>query len=151
LEQLREDRRVQFEEHVRAVKQLLKESETAGHEDDQVIEGDMEWDGIEDKPALGEFEDQEQEYIDDDRFTTVTIESVSVTRDGLEKPNLEDEDEDQRQGRANEDNRSAPASRPPQQQQAKKPPPPKHKKFRYESKHERKKTMQKQRGQKKSR
>lgn len=39
--------------------------------------------------------DHEEEYIDEDRYTTVTVEEVDVTKEGLSKTlDSEDEDED---------------------------------------------------------
>jgi ribosomal RNA-processing protein 17 len=140
---LREERRQQFEEHVKSVSQLLKESQTAGDIEDQVIEGDMEWDGTDGAPAVGEFEDQEQEYVDDDRFTTVTIESVAVTRDGLLKPAEEEAEEEERERHRRQCEEED--ARRLREQSAKKLPPQKpKKKFRYETKQERQKTLQKQ-------
>ncbi|KFY89154.1 hypothetical protein V498_06505, partial [Pseudogymnoascus sp. VKM F-4517 (FW-2822)] len=43
---------------------------------------DGEWDGIKEE-APAEPIDHEEEYIDEDRFTTVTVEEVGVTKDGL--------------------------------------------------------------------
>lgn len=42
--------------------------------------------------------DWEEEYVDDDRFTTVTVEAVDVTKHGLCTVTGEDEDEQDSQG-----------------------------------------------------
>ncbi len=68
---------------------MLKESNAATGsleaQGDDSGAGSEEWDGFPDRPEL-DIVDHEEEYIDEDRFTTVTVESVSVTRDGLSKP-----------------------------------------------------------------
>ena len=48
------------------------------------------WNGIAEDTA----QDHEDEYIDDDRFTTVTVEAVNVSRDGLHKVRQENDDSD---------------------------------------------------------
>jgi len=48
------------------------------------------WEGIPDNSKLN----QEEEYIDDERFTTVTVEAVDISRDGL-KATEDEDDEDQ--------------------------------------------------------
>lgn len=73
--------------------------------------------------------DHEEEYIDEDRYTTVTVESVTVSRDGLFKPE-ESEDEDEVA------ERKAAAAREASKQRAA-PPKKKKPKFRYESKADR--------------
>ena len=63
----------------------MRDSDMAGYQPAQTYEPDPEeLAGFpDDVGVIGEFEDQEHEYVDEDRFTTVTIESVAVTRDGL--------------------------------------------------------------------
>jgi ribosomal RNA-processing protein 17 len=85
---LREERKREVEEHVKTVNKLLREAGIAGAEEiEQDSTGDdlEEWDGLPDRPN-DDLIDHEEEYIDEDRFTTVTVESVIVSRDGLEKP-----------------------------------------------------------------
>ena len=114
---------------------------------------EQEWDGItEEKPVVI---DREDEYSDEDRHTTVTIEAVDITRDGFRKAKVgidgadtEDVD-DEEKGKAKEGGslgrsgsgkpkRIWTKERP---KQAKK----KKKKFRYETKAERKVTRMKER------
>lgn len=136
--QLREDRKREVEEHVTLVKKMLQESGAAGHEDTGAGSQDEDsdgWDGFPDQPNL-ELIDHEEEYIDEDRYTMVTVETVNVSRDGLEKPTLPAEDEDS----VVETPESADATRTKQVLPKKKKP-----KFRYESKLERKVTDRKQR------
>ena len=84
--------------------------------------------------------DHEEEYIDEDRYTTVTVESVSVSRDGLNKPSLHDGDEedgenkDPETGKEGDDTKTGPAR-----------PKKRKKKFRYETKIERQLTERKRR------
>lgn len=103
---------------------MLRESEAAGafvEESD-----DEEWGGFQDPPEP-EIVDHEDEYIDEDRYTTVKVESVSVTRDGLERPKLESSDDEEKKEPETEE----------KEEKKKKPKAPKKKKFRYESKVER--------------
>jgi len=137
--QAREDRKREVEEHVTMVNKMLEESGAAGAEGqgDDSEEADA-WEGFPDRPDL-EMIDHEEEYIDEDRYTTVTVESVNVSRDGFEKPVIHDsEDEDQAKDEG-EPKTSA------EQTKEKRPPKPKKKKFRYETKFERKLTDSKQR------
>ena len=112
---------------------MLQESEAAGAivEEDSETEG---WGGFEDKPEP-EIIDHEDEYMDEDRYTSVKVESVSVTRDGLERPivepiveSLDDE------GDAKKEDTEKKTERPPKVRK---------KKFRYESKVERQLGQQK--------
>ncbi|KAF5585192.1 nucleolar 12 [Fusarium pseudoanthophilum] len=133
--QIREERKRDVEEHVQTVNRLLQESAAAGAVEQESDEEDGEWDGFPDQPEL-DIVDHEEEYIDEDRYTTVTVESVSVTRDGLHKPQIDDKD--------NEDNK---VEEPKDDQKAKsrREPKKKKKKFRYETKFERQLTDKKQR------
>ncbi|KAG5802681.1 hypothetical protein H9Q74_007293 [Fusarium xylarioides] len=132
--QIREERKRDVEEHVQTVNRLLKESEAAGAVEQESDEEDGEWDGFPDQPEL-DIVDHEEEYIDEDRYTTVTVESVSVTRDGLHKPQVDDKD--------NEEDKKV--EEPKDDQKAKSRREPKKKKFRYETKFERQLTDKKQR------
>lgn len=137
---MRDERRREVEEHVQAVNKMLQESQAAGDiEQESDEESADEWDGFPDQPEL-DLVDHEEEYIDEDRYTTVTVESVAVSREGLFKPQLPDEDEDEKEkdkAEAAEENKSASSSRDR--------PKKKKKKFRYESKIERQLTETKRR------
>jgi ribosomal RNA-processing protein 17 len=50
---------------------------------------DEEWEGIPDVDEI----DREEEYVDEARYTTVTVESVDITKDGFARPG-EGTDED---------------------------------------------------------
>ena len=112
------------------------------------------WDGIEENrdPQV----DHEDEYVDEDRFTTVTVEVVDVSKDGLQKANQDEDKESEASGRDTPDRESWPTtalqgdtgSEKVKRVWTKEPPsgPRKRKKkFRYESKAERKATRYKER------
>lgn len=95
--------------------------------------------------------DHEEEYVDEDRFTTVTVETVDVSRDGLCKVIQEEEDSENPDGLGVGDRAAAtkeagkgqngkPRRNKEQYSGVKK----KKKKFRYESKAERKITIRKE-------
>ncbi|KAF5975861.1 ribosomal RNA-processing protein 17 [Fusarium bulbicola] len=134
--QIREERKRDVEEHVQTVNRLLKESEAAGAVEQESDEEDGEWDGFPDQPEL-DIVDHEEEYIDEDRYTTVTVESVSVTRDGLHKPQVDDKD--------NEEDKKVEELKDDQKAKSRREPKKKKKKFRYETKFERQLTDKKQR------
>lgn len=121
------------------VNKMLRESGAAGAEEQESDSEEVEaWEGFADRPDL-EAIDHEEEYVDEDRYTTVTVESVNVSRDGFEKPFIqEDQEEDEKKV---EDESKA---KPTDGKEAR-PPKPKKKKFRYESKMERKLTDSRQR------
>ncbi|GFP55155.1 ribosomal RNA-processing protein 17 [Trichoderma asperellum] len=113
--QLRDERMKEVEEHVEHVNKLLRESgaieddatEQQSQSDEEANEG--EWDGFPDRPNL-DIVDHEEEYIDEDRYTTVTVESVSISRDGLERPEKpQEEAEEDKDGEADkvDDDKSA--------------------------------------------
>jgi ribosomal RNA-processing protein 17 len=140
--QIREERKRDVEEHVQTVNRLLRESEAAGAvEQESDEEEDEEWDGFADQPEL-DIVDHEEEYIDEDRYTTVKVESVSVTRDGFEKPQFDNGDkcQDEKQEENKDD-----------KEKARREPKKKKKKFRYDSKFDRQLTERKLRAKKASR
>ncbi|OTB16892.1 hypothetical protein K445DRAFT_316406 [Daldinia sp. EC12] len=132
--QIREDRKREVEEHVQNVNAILKQAQEAGYvggEDGSDEEAD-EWRGFEDTPPL-EPVDHEEEYIDEERYTTVTVESVSVSKDGLSSTKPEEDSSEDDQETAKADSRHA----PPGSKEKARPPKKKKQKFRYESKSER--------------
>ncbi|TGJ86155.1 hypothetical protein E0Z10_g2572 [Xylaria hypoxylon] len=93
----REDRKREVEEHVQSVNDALKQAAQAGYiegEDGELSEDGTaeEWGGFQDTPRQQDTIDHEEEYIDEDRFTTVTVESVNVSRDGLTSSRPDDEE-----------------------------------------------------------
>src|SRR3954464_7489240 len=67
-----------MEEHAKVLKQM---KENAGEKSESEDENEEEWDGIEEPPAV----DYEAEYIDEDKYTTVTVEEMDPSREGLLK------------------------------------------------------------------
>lgn len=72
---------------------LLHASVSAGGKsDDENTENEAEdeWEGVEDTkpPPI----DHEAEYIDEEKYTTVTVEEMDISKDGLLKASLESED-----------------------------------------------------------
>ncbi|KAI0472014.1 nucleolar protein 12-domain-containing protein [Xylariaceae sp. FL0804] len=140
--QVRDERRREVEDHVQQVNAILKEAEQAGYVGEGGSSGGEddpeEWGGLQDEPAP-EPVDHEEEYVDEERYTTVTVESVNVSRDGLtsSKPDKEqDEDESGEEGREAAD--GAQLNERSSEGKAKSHPPKKKKpKFRYETKVER--------------
>ncbi|EGR44938.1 uncharacterized protein TRIREDRAFT_23323 [Trichoderma reesei QM6a] len=147
--QIREERKREVEQHVEHVNKLLRESGAIEADDTEEQSGeeaeanDGEWDGFPDRPNL-DIVDHEEEYIDEDRYTTVTVESVSISRDGLERP-------EKPQEKAEEEEQKGDADKAPQEQ-PKGPARPKKKKqkFRYESKIERQLTERRQKAKSKA-
>lgn len=121
----------------------------SGNEEIAAVED--KWEGIPDEPAL----DLENEYIDDDRFTTVTVEAVEVSKDGLHKSGQENEEDSESSGadkapggqRGSLAGRQRVGSKTTKRTWTKEPPKGVKKKkprFRYESKAERKVTRHKE-------
>lgn len=114
------------------VNRMLRESNAAVDkiENESGDEKPEEWDGFPDQPDV-DIVDQEEEYIEEDRFTTVTVESVSVSRDGFATPAEIQQryDEEQKSKKKREEEAAAAEA-------AKRARPPKQKKkqFRYEPK-----------------
>lgn len=106
------------------------------------VEDEGEWGGFEDELVV-EAVDHEEEYVDEDRYTTVTVEAVDVSKEGLQKIVDEEESED-----TLETEKPAEKGEDGKKKWPKKPPK---KKFRYESKAERKVTRGKQKAGNKAR
>ncbi|KAI0397262.1 nucleolar protein 12-domain-containing protein [Xylariaceae sp. FL0594] len=146
--QIREERKREIEEHVQNVHDALKKAAQAGYIDSEEGEssGDdatEEWGGFQDVPAAQtDLVDHEEEYVDEDRYTTVTVESVNVTKDGLTSSRPDEEDSAAEEQKATEKNAQAlPERRSKRDQPEKKK---KKQKFRYETKLERQITNIKQ-------
>ncbi|GAM88792.1 hypothetical protein ANO11243_068260 [Dothideomycetidae sp. 11243] len=142
--ELREQRKRDLEQHVAEVNAILKKQiDSSDDENDEEAAEDggvNEWAGFEDVPAIGGTD----EYIDEGKFTTVTIKELDDIRD-FESAS-EDENEATRQDHKPED------AKPAQQEKRKwgrtqshgDKPKKKKKKFRYESKLERQTSRNKQ-------
>ncbi|KAE8442646.1 hypothetical protein EG329_003003 [Mollisiaceae sp. DMI_Dod_QoI] len=132
--QLREERKQELEEHVEAVHKAIQQAE--GGFADSDTEEDI-WNGIEDEKAPAEPIDHEEEYIDEDKYTTVTVEAVDVSKEGLQKVTEEDDsDASETQG--------PPLVTAEEKEKKQWPKKVRKKKFRYETKVERKVTRAKQ-------
>lgn len=149
--QLRKQRKEELEKHVESVNAMLRRADgldgKAGEEDGAETT-DEEWAGIE-EPAEAEV-NREDEYVDEDRYTTVTVEAVDIDRQGIHTGETaeeisEDPGGDGEQGKATTD---APGEAKKRIWTKEKPkgdkPKKKKQKFRYESKAERKFTRSKQ-------
>lgn len=122
-----------MQEHVDAVNRALREAEGLDLEAPGLVDV---WTGFEDDilPPI----DHQEEYVDEDRYTTVTVEAVDVSKEGLKK--IVDEDIS--------DETATKKYQPPAEERGKAkkqwPKKDKAKKFRYESKAERRMTRGKQ-------
>ncbi|OTA83078.1 hypothetical protein M434DRAFT_187053 [Hypoxylon sp. CO27-5] len=142
--QLREDRKREVEEHVQTVNAVLKQAQEAGYvggEETSEEEAD-EWGGFQDTPAL-EPVDHEEEYIDEERYTTVTVESVHVSKDGLSSSKPEEDSSEEGEETAKEGSQHHPGNMEKNRLPKKKKP-----KFRYETKAERQVNQRKQKSSK---
>ena len=137
---------------------LLREASGNGRVESDADDGSNatgdEWSGIDDRPAKVPV-DHEDEYVDEDRFTTVTVESIGVSKDGLYKVSGDDDDTNQDgAGDGQDGNGRGIKPNPPENKQIGKRTWTKDKpatlkkrkkKFRYESKVERKLSRAKER------
>ncbi|KAI1410963.1 nucleolar protein 12-domain-containing protein [Hypoxylon sp. FL1857] len=142
--QLREDRKREVEEHVQSVNAILKQAQEAGYVGGETSEEEVdEWGGFQDTPALEPI-DHEEEYIDEERYTTVTVESVSVSKDGLSssKPDDDSGEEDEEKAAGGDSEQS------PRSKEKARPPKKKKPKFRYETKAERQVNQKRQKASK---
>ena len=139
--QLKEERKQELEEHVEAVNALLQDVNRHSIESE---EAEDEWGGFKDEEPDVDAVHHEEEYVDEDRYTTVTIEAVDVAKEGLVKVwdgNSEDETSEEHLILAKKEISG-------KKVWEKKP---KKQKFRYESKAERKATRGKQKAGNKAR
>lgn len=140
-----------LEEHVEQVNALLRKAADVHESSESDDGGDGgKWNGIEEAREI----DREEEYMDEDRHTTVTVEAVDVTREGLQKvvdENAESLESDHNQRQANgeppESETGKNQNKPKRKWTKERPggPKKKKKKFKYESKAERKVTRHKER------
>ena len=130
------------------VNKMLEDSGAIERESDDEEESESnEWDGFPDRPNV-ELVDHEEEYIDEDRYTTVTVESVSVSRDGLEKAKILNDTDDEQVDEAAEGKETVEGKA---ESATKAKPKTKKKKFRYENKFDRQMTDRIQRARNKGR
>ena len=125
--------------------QKARDGEGLSGSDEAEDEGE-DSEGLVEPPLI----DEEAEYIDEDRHTTVTIEAVDVTKEGIYKVVDETSDEDlvpEGEEKATQMDRANTQRQPKRAWTKERPsgPKKKKKKFRYESKAERKVTRYKER------
>ena len=119
-----------------------------GSEDSESDSGGKEWDGIAEPMTI----DHEDEYSDADRHTTVTVEAVDVTRDGFRRAKIDldgaalESSEDEAETKNAEGTLGETSTGKQRRVWTKEKPkqPRKKKKFRYETKQERKVTRMKE-------
>ncbi|KAK8158872.1 nucleolar protein 12-domain-containing protein [Phyllosticta citrichinensis] len=164
--ELRKQRKEDLERHISEVKTAMRQmnpdlatSSSDEDEDADDQEGeDAEWNGIQDEQADAVV-DREDEYVDEDKYTTVTVETVDVGREGLTKRKAPDDDEEEEasgdgesegEEAGEEEQKGAAAAKTKDGKRVwtkEKPktdkPKKKKKKFRYESKSDRKVTQAK--------
>ena len=140
---MREERKNELEAHVEAVNAILKDGWIPGEEAD-AWEG--EWGGIsdDDEAVVPELVDHEEEYVDEDKYTIVTVEEVDVSRGGLQRV-VDEESEDTLKAEVE------PVKKEEEKKGKQWPKKPRKKKFTYESKAERKITRGKQKAGNKAR
>ncbi|KAL1968511.1 hypothetical protein VTN77DRAFT_1721 [Rasamsonia byssochlamydoides] len=137
---LREERAAEYQRMVEETRRRMEEelnSDTdSGSENNSGEE--EEWEGFDEPPPV----DYEAEYIDEDKYTTVTVEEMDPSKEALYK--TESSGEDGESSAQDEDN-AGDRSSAQKEVQKKDKPKKKRKKFRYESKAERLITQQKER------
>ncbi|KAF2657291.1 hypothetical protein K491DRAFT_756891 [Lophiostoma macrostomum CBS 122681] len=146
--QLRQKRKTDLESHVAEVNSLLKKAANGNLSETGDTSDNDEWEGFE-EPVV-DVVNQEDEYIDEDKYTTVTIESVGISRDGFEKAGVDEDSDGDGEGEGDKENggEGGIAGGKKRVWTKEKPktdrPKKRKKKFRYESKAERKATRMKQ-------
>lgn len=147
---MRQQRKEELEKHVESVNALLRQAAGEDGEAGDASEGEgteEEWGGIE-EPAEAEV-NREDEYVDEDKYTTVTVEAVDIDREGIHTgETAEEKAEDAGGGEKDKAATDAPSEAKKRIWTKEKPktgkPKKKKQKFRYESKAERKFTRSKQ-------
>lgn len=132
-----------MEEHRRQLKLLQEEDKSEKGDSASDEESDEEWEGIEEPPAV----DYEAEYIDEDKYTTVTVEEMDSSREGLRKSITGEDPEEESKAKAAEAAKKAEeeAKLVKKRKATTDKPKKKKKQFRYESKQDRKLAAAKQR------
>ncbi|MDI1493281.1 MAG: hypothetical protein OHK93_005069 [Ramalina farinacea] len=150
---LRDERKADLERHVEAVNATLPDQEDVESESEGLAGGE-EWGGVEEAEEV----DREEEYVDEDKYATVTVEAVDVSKDGVKRARDEDEGGEQDEGADTPSGRGEGQAEKVgagrlshKRSDLKAKNKPKKKKFRYESKAERKMTRHKERSGSKAR
>jgi ribosomal RNA-processing protein 17 len=121
----------------------VTENEESGSEEDG--SEDEEFTGFDEPPPqqLEEI-DREDEYIDEDKYTTVTVESVAISKEGFEKTKSGGKEGGEGDNKENDGEREAKKRVWTKERPKTDRPKKRKKKFRYETKAERKETRMKQ-------
>ncbi|GAD94064.1 hypothetical protein CIMG_07562 [Paecilomyces variotii No. 5] len=140
---LREERNAEFqrivEENGKALRKFRGGSDSQSEEESD--SNDEEWEGFEEPPAV----DYEAEYIDEDKYTTVTVEEMDASKEGLYKAEKDESDESSsRKGDTVQPTPKSNSATKKAKKAGDDKPKKKKKKFRYESKEERKLARTKQ-------
>jgi len=147
---MREERKADLERHVKEVNALMPGSGLVpARENSDASDGEAEeWNGIEEVEP--EPVDHEAEYIDEDKYTTVVVEEVDISRDGISKVRGSDDEDEGDEGttRTAEPAKSSDSKKPPTKKDKDKRPKKKKKAFRYESPADRKMNRVKERARK---
>ncbi|USP79918.1 Ribosomal RNA-processing protein 17 [Curvularia clavata] len=143
--ELRAERKADLEKHVQEVNRLVKQANGDLSETDEDGEGEdeqeEEFTGFQEPEPIN----QEDEYIDEDKYTTVTMESVNISKSGFSRPGEDDEHDEAAKKKAQEAAEAEAAGADGKKRVWTKAwpknsdkPKKKKKKFRYETKTERK-------------
>lgn len=139
--QIREQRAAEIEQALNESKRMLEQirgdvsSQESGSDSDS-----EEWQGFEEPAPV----DYKEEYIDEDKYTTVTVEEMGLSKDELHQQDKSSDDEEKDKTKKEEE--APKKSKAPKKYGSKSGAPKKKKKqFRYESKEERKITRRKER------
>ncbi|KAI7973419.1 hypothetical protein EIK77_008328 [Talaromyces pinophilus] len=142
---IREQRAAEIEQALNESKRMLEQIRGDASSQESGSDSDSEeWQGFEEPAPV----DYEEEYIDEDKYTTVTVEEMGLSKNELHKQDKSSDDEDDKKHKEEEEVPKKPKA-------AKKygsksgAPKKKKKQFRYESKEERKITRRKERAGKK--
>ena len=141
--QMRDQRKVDLERHVAEVNDLLRKANKDSDDDSTGAEDEEEWGGIASPPRPSI--DGVDEYVDEDKYTTVTIEAMDDAKAFAKDSDDEEQTTVVKEDAGNKDGDVV--KKKMVWSKGKKVDPkskPKKKKFRYESKGERKETRNKQ-------
>jgi ribosomal RNA-processing protein 17 len=140
---MRQQRKIDLEKHVNEVNLLMRKAAgEATPSDSSDSEGEFE--GFDDDepasaaPVIEEI-NREDEYIDEDKYTTVTIEGVNITKEGFES--AKDKESEKKAGEVDGEGKKRVWTKEKPKSSA---PKKRKKKFRYEAPAERKAARMKQ-------
>ncbi|KAJ4988372.1 nucleolar protein 12 [Stagonosporopsis vannaccii] len=145
--ELRQQRKADLEKHVSETNRLMRLA-NGDIPSDPASSSDEEEDSATGEPTFSGFDDpinQEDEYVDEDKYTTVTVETIGINRAGFSRPGEEEAELRKEQEAREEKEREEKKKRVWTKERPKSDRPKKKKvKFRYETKAERKVERMKQ-------